>query len=365
MSISKKGGKNEDGDGPLAKQQSTHQQMIWCLCLYSLLHLHISDPCSFFHLSFYPLILHPPFSLPQSISVIFHPVIVARFISCLLSSPNLSKQLFPIVHHFLLISSPFPPLVFSPFLATICFNSLFFSFEDSSSFLSAIAVFLLLPSFRPLLFSNSLPSSLSFHSLPFPVSSPFIFMPHSFSSPLPRPSSCTPLCRRTMISFTPTLGKCLTLPSADRYSCNATGWLGDPHWWGKIEMGGSQCVEMDDVWEVKSAQRVNHGIERWSEKGQRGFFQCHPVIPHTSSSPLHPHFISFPLSLSLTYPLFIFPLTDRYMHFSHSNSVTFMNVQRLQSEVRERERGRLSEGAAASDDSATAQRPGTAWFYQF
>lgn len=130
----------------------------------------------------------------------------------------------------------------------------------------------------------------------------------------------------------------------------------------KLRWGESQYVEMDDVWEVKSAQRVNHGIERWSEKGQRGVFQCHPVIQHTLSLPLLPHFISFPLSLSLTYPLFIFPLTDRYMHFSHSNTVTFMNVHRLQSEVRERKRGRLCEikvivtaRAAASDDSAIAQ----------
>lgn len=97
--------------------------MIWCVCLYSLLHLHISDPCSFFYLSFYPLILHPHFLFLKVIPVIFHPVIVARFISCLLSSPNLlSKPVFLIVHHFLLISSPFPPLVFSPFLATIRFN---------------------------------------------------------------------------------------------------------------------------------------------------------------------------------------------------------------------------------------------------
>lgn len=315
MSISKK-----DGDGPLAKQQ-----MIWCLCLYSIYTSLI-------------LILHPPFSLPQSISVIFHPVIVARFISCLLSSPNLlSKLLFPIVHHFLLISSPFPPLVFSPFLATIHFN-------PYSSPLKTHHLF-----YQPLQFFSSYPLFvLSYFPIPFLlpcrlIPSRFLLVHLSFSChiPSPHPSPGRPPVRRRVEgqwshSRPPweNVWRSQVLTGTRAMPLDGWGTLTD----GEKLRWGSQCVEMDDVWEVKSAQRVNHGIERWSEKGQRGFFQCHPVIPHTSSSPLHPHFISFPLSLSLTHPLFIFPLTDRYMHFSHSNSVTFMNVQRLQSEVRERER---------------------------
>lgn len=86
-----------------------------------------------------------------------------------------------------------------------------------------------------------------------------------------------------------------------------------------------------DVWEVNSMDCVNRGREGWSKKGQRGFFQCHPVIQHTSSLPLsvilslRPSGISLPLLItpfSLSYPLPLNILSRRQVHafFSQERS---------------------------------------------